>query len=137
MAELFVSVLPTIVLCEDSEHPLANREFLFPFASVVKVDQDQIPEALGPSLVVTAITADQDLIDRLVASPNVDRLNIGPMPRTRLAGINLTKAICSSICMGGAPFNVQSECDIKSEQGSVATCQIRLLPLLVFGRSRF
>ena len=30
-------LLPTIVLCESSEHPLANREFLFPFAAVVTV----------------------------------------------------------------------------------------------------
>ncbi|HJZ80025.1 MAG TPA: aldehyde dehydrogenase family protein, partial [Pyrinomonadaceae bacterium] len=33
-------LLPTILLCEEATHPLANREFLFPFASVVKVDQD-------------------------------------------------------------------------------------------------
>jgi len=71
-------LLPTLVICEDSEHPLANKEFLFPFASVVKINQEQLPEALGPSLVVTAITSDQELIQRLVTSPNVDRLNIGP-----------------------------------------------------------
>jgi len=72
-------LLPTLVLCEDAEHSLANKEFLFPFASVVKVNQDRIPAALGPSLVVTAITSDQELIQRLVASPNVDRLNVGPI----------------------------------------------------------
>jgi acyl-CoA reductase-like NAD-dependent aldehyde dehydrogenase len=78
-------MLPTIVLCEDSQHPLANREFMFPFASVVKVSQEQIPEALGPSLVVTAITADAELIQRLVASPNVDRLNIGAVPTNQIS----------------------------------------------------
>ena len=72
-------LLPTLVLCEDAEHSLANKEFLFPFASVVKVNQDRIPAALGPSLVVTAITSDQELIQKLVASPNVDRLNVGPI----------------------------------------------------------
>ena len=72
-------LLPTLLLCEDGEHSLANKEFLFPFASVVKVNQDRIPAALGPSLVVTAITSDQELIQRLVASPNVDRLNVGPI----------------------------------------------------------
>ena len=50
-------LLPTIVLCESAEHALANREFLFPYASVVPVQQEDIPRALGPSLVVTAITA--------------------------------------------------------------------------------
>jgi acyl-CoA reductase-like NAD-dependent aldehyde dehydrogenase len=78
-------LLPTVVLCEGPEHPLANKEFLFPFASVVSVKQDQIPEALGPSLVVTAITEDEKLIRRLADSPNVDRLNIGPVPTGQIS----------------------------------------------------
>ena len=78
-------LLPTIVHCEEANHPLANREFLFPFASVVESRQDLIPAALGPSLVVTAITADEKLIQRLVASSNVDRLNLGAVPTTRVS----------------------------------------------------
>ena len=70
-------LLPTIVHCPSVEHPLANREFLFPFASVVEVDEAEIPHALGPSLVVTAITQDRQLIDRLLRSPLVGRLNLG------------------------------------------------------------
>jgi acyl-CoA reductase-like NAD-dependent aldehyde dehydrogenase len=78
-------LLPTIVLCEDASHPLANREFLFPFASVVKARQDSIPAAIGPSLVVTAITNDPELIRSLVASPNVDRLNLGAVPTNQVS----------------------------------------------------
>ncbi|MDX2034129.1 MAG: aldehyde dehydrogenase family protein [Blastocatellia bacterium] len=78
-------LLPTIVHVENHEHPLANREFLFPFASVVEVKPEELPEALGPSLVVSAITQDQNLINRLVASPHVDRLNIGPIPTMQIA----------------------------------------------------
>ena len=78
-------LLPTVLLCEEPTHPLANREFLFPFASVVEVSQDQIPEALGPSLVVTAITNDSNLIQRLVNSPNVDRLNVGAVPTNQIS----------------------------------------------------
>ena len=78
-------LLPTIVLCENAEHPLANREFLFPFASVVKVNQGEIPKALGPSLVVTAITSDRELTQRLVMSPLVDRLNIGAVPTNHIS----------------------------------------------------
>ncbi|MFN2415277.1 MAG: aldehyde dehydrogenase family protein, partial [Pyrinomonadaceae bacterium] len=70
-------LLPTVVLCDSPEHPLANREFLFPFASVVEVSQDEIPEALGPSLVVTAVTRDAGLVRRLAQSPLVGRLNVG------------------------------------------------------------
>lgn len=78
-------LLPTIVQCDSPEHELANREFLFPFASVVTADQADIPEVLGPSLVVTAITSDQNLIRRLLDSPNVDRLNIGAVPTNHVA----------------------------------------------------
>jgi len=73
-------LLPTVVLCETAEHPLANREFLFPFTSVVEVKQDEIPAALGHSLVVTAITEDAGLVRRLAQSPLVGRLNVGPVP---------------------------------------------------------
>ena len=77
-------LLPTVVLCESMEHALANREFMFPFASVVKVTRDQLPKALGPSLVVTAITNDSALIRDLVTSPNVDRLNVGAVPTNQI-----------------------------------------------------
>lgn len=76
-------LLPTVVLCESADHPLANREFLFPFASVVKVTADEMsrmPARLGKTLVVTALTEDRRLVDRLLSSANVDRLNVGPIP---------------------------------------------------------
>ncbi|MEO6213325.1 MAG: aldehyde dehydrogenase family protein [Vicinamibacterales bacterium] len=76
-------MLPTVVLCDSADHPLANREFLFPFAAVVKVTPDEMsrmPEGMGKTLVVSALTQDRRLIDRLLLSPHVDRLNIGPIP---------------------------------------------------------
>lgn len=72
-------LLPTIVRCDSPEHTLANREFLFPFAAVLEVSEDKIVEAIGPSLVVTAITRDAALIRRLTASPHIGRLNLGAM----------------------------------------------------------
>ena len=33
---------PTVVLCDSLDHPLANREFLFPYASVVPVSQEEV-----------------------------------------------------------------------------------------------
>jgi acyl-CoA reductase-like NAD-dependent aldehyde dehydrogenase len=77
-------LLPTIILCEP-DHPLAMREFLFPFAGVLKVDQSQIPQLLGPTLVVTAITRDPKLIQTLVASPHIERLNIGALPTNQVS----------------------------------------------------
>jgi acyl-CoA reductase-like NAD-dependent aldehyde dehydrogenase len=78
-------LLPTVVLCESPEHGLANREFMFPFVSVVQVTAEQIPDALGPSLVVTAITSDPDLSRRLLNSANVDRLNFGAVPTNQIS----------------------------------------------------
>ena len=78
-------LLPTIVHCESPEHNMANREFLFPFASVVEVPQEQMPEIFGPSLVVTAITSDQQFIRRMISSTRVDRLNIGPIPTMQIS----------------------------------------------------
>jgi acyl-CoA reductase-like NAD-dependent aldehyde dehydrogenase len=71
---------PTVVLCDGAEHPLANREFLFPYAAVVAVTAEEMaamPAAMGKTLVVTALTRDRRLVDRLLASPLVDRLNVG------------------------------------------------------------
>jgi acyl-CoA reductase-like NAD-dependent aldehyde dehydrogenase len=76
-------LLPTLVRCP-IEHPLANREFLFPYASVVEVPQEQMLAVIGPSLVVTAITEDPRFIEQLIASPLIDRLNLGPLPTTRV-----------------------------------------------------
>lgn len=73
-------LLPTIVHCESSAHPLANREFLFPFAAVVDISADEakkLPACLGPTLSVTALTGDQALIERLLQSPLIGRLNLG------------------------------------------------------------
>lgn len=75
-------LLPTVVLCDGPEHPLANREFLFPFAAVVAVsdeDMARMPAPMGRTLVVTALTQDRTLVDRLIGSPLVDRLNVGPI----------------------------------------------------------
>lgn len=77
-------LLPTIIRCKEASHGLANREFLFPFASVVEAPQSAMPEVLGPSLVVSAITHDPRFIDDLVMSPLVDRLNIGAIKTNQL-----------------------------------------------------
>jgi Aldehyde dehydrogenase family len=77
-------LLPTVLLCESAAHPLADREFMFPFAAVVRAEAEEIPAALGPSLVITAITRDRELVRRLLQSPNVDRLNLGGVPTNRL-----------------------------------------------------
>ncbi|HEY4490802.1 MAG TPA: aldehyde dehydrogenase family protein, partial [Acidobacteriota bacterium] len=51
-------LLPTVLWCEDPDHPLANTEFLFPFVSVVQVAKQELLKKIGHTLVVTAITED-------------------------------------------------------------------------------
>jgi len=77
-------LLPTVILCEHANHPLANREFLFPFVSVVPVSESEVPGALGSTLVLTAVTSNADLQRRLLQAANVDRLNLGPIPTNRI-----------------------------------------------------
>ncbi len=81
-------LLPTVVHCSSSDHALANREFLFPFVSVVDVTAEQMvsmPECLGPTLAATALTSDQALIQRLIESDLIGRLNLGSLQTNRIA----------------------------------------------------
>ena len=70
---------PTIVLCDSFAHPLANREFLCPYASVVQVPQAEMLRQIGYSLAVTAITKDAAFIEQLLEFPQIERLNLGPI----------------------------------------------------------
>ena len=76
---------PTIVLCNSFSHPLANREFLCPYASVVEVPQSEMLKQIGPSLVVTAITEDETFIEQLLDSHLIERLNIGPISTMKIS----------------------------------------------------
>jgi hypothetical protein len=80
-----VYLRPTIVLCDSFAHPLANREFLFPYASVVQVPQADMLSQIGPSLVVTAITRDPGFTRQLLDSPLIERLNLGPIPTMKIS----------------------------------------------------
>jgi acyl-CoA reductase-like NAD-dependent aldehyde dehydrogenase len=78
-------LLPTVVWCENPEHPLAHVEFLFPFISVVEVPQDELLARIGSTLVGTVITEDEKFIKRVFDSPNIERLNLGPIPTSRIS----------------------------------------------------
>jgi acyl-CoA reductase-like NAD-dependent aldehyde dehydrogenase len=75
---------PMIVHCTSPEAAIAKKEYMFPFSTVVECPQEQMLAKIGPTLVCTAITNDERLIQDLTEATNVDRLNIGPIPTTRL-----------------------------------------------------
>ena len=78
-------LLPTVIHCDSPSHPLANREFLFPYVAVVQAPEEDMPDCMGQTLVVTAITEDADLRARLLASDLVGRLNLGLIPTPRIS----------------------------------------------------
>ncbi len=75
----------TIVHCESFDHPLANREFLCPYASVVEVPEAEMLDEIGPSLVVTAITESDEFRSRLLDSALIERLNLGPISTMKIS----------------------------------------------------
>lgn len=66
-------------------HPLAHKEYLFPFASVVECPADVIPEAIGDTLVGTVISRDPAFLRAMKSTPHIDRLNLGPIPTYQLS----------------------------------------------------
>ena len=82
---------PWVVHCDSPDSALANKEFMFPFVSVVKCPQDEMLGKIGGTLVGSAITEDAAWRRQLVDAPNIDRLNLGPIPT-----INSSFAISAS-----------------------------------------
>jgi len=76
---------PTIIQCDSFQHPLANKEFLCPYASVVEVPQNEMLKQIGYSLAVTAITKDKAFIEQLTEFPHIERLNIGPISTMKIS----------------------------------------------------
>ena len=57
---------------------------MFPFVTVVECPESRMIDAIGPTLVCTAITARESFVRQLLDAVHIDRLNIGPVPTTRL-----------------------------------------------------
>jgi hypothetical protein len=57
---------------------------MFPFVTVVECPQEQMLAKIGPTLVGTAITEDMKWQEELTDAVHIDRLNIGPLPTTKL-----------------------------------------------------
>jgi len=77
-------LLPTVLHCESFESPAAHREYMFPFVSVVACPEAKVVQAIGPTLVCTALTNNDVLRRSLLDAVHVDRLNLGPVPTTQL-----------------------------------------------------
>ncbi|MFT5523715.1 MAG: hypothetical protein ACI9HK_001663 [Pirellulaceae bacterium] len=75
---------PVIVHCESPEKEIALKEYMFPFSTVVECPQDQMLAKIGPTLVCSGITNNEQLISQLSDATHIDRLNIGAIPTSKL-----------------------------------------------------
>jgi len=70
---------PTVILCDSHEKAIAKKEYMFPFVTVVQCPQEKMLEAIGPTLVCSAVTEDAKFQRALADAIHIDRLNIGPL----------------------------------------------------------
>ncbi len=77
-------LLPTAVHCDSPDAPIASKEYMFPFVTVVRCPESEMIRRMGPTLVCTAITSNAELQRKLIDAVHIDRLNLGPVPTTRL-----------------------------------------------------
>jgi acyl-CoA reductase-like NAD-dependent aldehyde dehydrogenase len=77
-------LLPTVIRCDSPEHPLANKEFLFPYASVIECPSADVFHRIGYTLAASVISADPAFVAEAMACPHIERLNVGPLPTNRL-----------------------------------------------------
>jgi acyl-CoA reductase-like NAD-dependent aldehyde dehydrogenase len=75
---------PTVILCDSPDTPIAKKEYMFPFVTVVQCPQEKMLESIGPTLVCSAITEDKKFQRALVDATHIDRLNLGPVPTIKL-----------------------------------------------------
>jgi acyl-CoA reductase-like NAD-dependent aldehyde dehydrogenase len=77
-------LLPTVLHAESADSPAAHREYMFPFVTVVQCPEAKMIDAMGPTLVCTALTSNEAWRRRLLDAVHVDRLNFGPVPTIQL-----------------------------------------------------
>ena len=77
-------LLPTVVHCESPDAAIASKEYMFPFVTVVECPQAKMLDAVGPTLVCSAITSNPAFRRSLLDAVHIDRLNVGPVPTTQL-----------------------------------------------------
>jgi len=77
-------LLPTVVHAASPEPAVVAKEYMFPFVTVVECPEAKMLEAIGPTLVCSAITCNESFRKRLLDAVHIDRLNLGPVPTTQL-----------------------------------------------------
>ena len=77
-------LLPTVVHSSSPDAAITKKEYMFPFVTVVECPEAKMLDAIGPTLVCTAITNKPELRRRLLDAVHIDRLNFGAVPTIQL-----------------------------------------------------
>jgi acyl-CoA reductase-like NAD-dependent aldehyde dehydrogenase len=77
-------LLPTVLHCDSPDAAAVRKEYMFPFVSVVRCPEARMSDAIGYTLVCTALTENEAFRRRLLDSVDIDRLNLGPVATTSL-----------------------------------------------------
>ena len=77
-------LLPTVVHCASPDAVIATKEYMFPFVTVVECPEAKMLDAIGPTLVCSAITCNPAFRRRLLDAVHIDRLNLGAVPTIQL-----------------------------------------------------
>lgn len=75
---------PMVVHADSPTRRVAAKEYMFPFVSVVECSQAEMLERIGPTLIGTVLTRDDDFIAAASECVEIDRLNIGPIATNRI-----------------------------------------------------
>jgi acyl-CoA reductase-like NAD-dependent aldehyde dehydrogenase len=75
---------PTVMHCASPNVAMAKKEYMYPFVTVVECPQDKMISSIGTTLVATGLTDAPAFKRALLDARNIDRLNIGPVPTTKL-----------------------------------------------------
>jgi acyl-CoA reductase-like NAD-dependent aldehyde dehydrogenase len=77
-------LLPTVVHSSSPDAAVVAKEYMFPFVTVVECPEARMLDAIGPTLVCSAITCNPAFRGKLIDAVHIDRLNLGPVPTTQL-----------------------------------------------------
>ncbi|HEY5619202.1 MAG TPA: aldehyde dehydrogenase family protein [Vicinamibacterales bacterium] len=102
-------LLPTVLHADSPDAAVAKQEYMFPFVTVVECPQAKMLDAIGPTLVCSAITCNDAFRRQLLDAVHIDRLNLGPVPTTQLNWLqphegNIVEFLFRARAFQAAPF---------------------------------
>lgn len=77
-------LLPTVIFADSPDHPVFNKEYMFPYVVVTELPQAEMLDRIGPTLVASVMTHDPEFEAAALRSPHIDRLNIGPLSTSKV-----------------------------------------------------